>query len=492
MNYWDYFEHYNRWRKINRLFQIVLAVSFIVELNYLSGHYFVRWDTTVQNHYSLSAETNAYIQSIDVKDPITITVALTPSHFNQYEKQLFRYVKNLLKAYEYEGRSGRDKKIEVRFVNLFQDRTEAESLRSQYNITESRIILLENNTQHRILLESDIIKVKDNEMVAFVGEHAITKTIVEIIQSEKPNLYFTIGHGEMRLDDTSPLRGLSQLRQQLELRNFNLMVIDLSEEKRIPDDASLLVIAAPQGPFRGEEIAEIRRYLGLQAGRVILYTNPGYKHGLDELLFDWNIRTDDMVIIDRSWNNITRQGDLRIRNFTRHAITDQLIDNEVSVEVGLVQPVNQDLEAPADERLEIKPLIYSSENSWAERAWRSPVTPSYDNLTDFKGAVSIAAISERKGSAELGLDIPGGRLLVFGSGDFIANYRISSLGNYYLLYNTINWSTNEKALKGILPRKIEQIQFSFSRQQQWHVVLLFLLLPCSLAFIGLFVFLLRR
>ena len=105
------------------------------------------------------------------------------------------------------------------------------------------------------------------------------------------------------------------LRDELRLRNFDLEGLDLSLTKRVPDDADLIIISAPQGRFQPFEEELLRQYLSTRAGRIILTLDPARDCGLDNLLYDWGVRVDDDVIYDTNPEVITDNGDLIIRAF---------------------------------------------------------------------------------------------------------------------------------------------------------------------------------
>ena len=68
---------------------------------------------------------------------------------------------------------------------------------------------------------------------------------------DEDKIYFLVGHGEMRLDDVDPLRGLSQLEAFLRERNC-LATLDLTVTKMYLD-ADLIVMPSrkPASSQRG-------------------------------------------------------------------------------------------------------------------------------------------------------------------------------------------------------------------------------------------------
>ena len=231
MKFLEDYKYANWGKRINRLLQIVLSLSLLFGLNYLATRHFSRIDLTLQHLYSLSPETIAYIRQIE--KPVKIIVTLSPDSGDDLESQLYRYLRNLLKEYEYAGRGNEQNKIEIEFIDIYKERQKAEHLANQFGLKEPKLVLVVSEDRHRIVMGTDLMQYADNQATAFTGEQALTSAILEVSQSHQAKIYFTVAHGEMRWDDVSPVRGLSQLAQQLKLRNFSLDSLDLTRSAEV-------------------------------------------------------------------------------------------------------------------------------------------------------------------------------------------------------------------------------------------------------------------
>jgi len=492
MAYLENFQHANKVKALNRFAQILLAITFIAGLNYLATEHYRRIDLTHQRRYSLSPESQAYIQQIDSNKPVKIIVTLLPNGPDENETLLYTYMVNLLKEFEYAGRSGEGNKIEVEFIDIYRERKKADAFSRKYRLEEPKLALVVCEDRQRMLLPSDLIDIDNNTWSAFKGEQAITTALISVTDTEPQKLYFVVGHGEMRIDDLDPRRGLSQLAEQLGLRNFKLASLDLTQVAEVPEDASLVLLIAPQGPVLGQEVELLRNYLSREAGRLIVMLDPVRKHGLEEMLFEWGVLADDMVIFDAGKDFLSAGGEMLIRQLADHPITNILIKNQIPVVAGLCRPIRPDMGAPIDERLKVTPLMGSSAESWAERSYHDTDTVTFDEDTDLPGPVSIAVVSERKVSSQLGINIPGGRLITFGNSDIVANHRIAYPGNQILFFNAINWCLDRENLLAIPPQPIEKIQFAISRQDIIDLGLMLLTVPGAIAAMGLCVFWIRK
>jgi ABC-type uncharacterized transport system involved in gliding motility auxiliary subunit len=296
----------------------------------------------------------------------------------------------------------------------------------------------------------------------------------------------------MRLDDVDTLRGLSQLENFLRERNFELATLDLAIDESVPEDASLLIIPSPQASLQPEEVEKLRRYMDDRNGRMIALIDPGRRHGMDDLFFDWGVLAEDSVVIDTGADFRVQGGDLIIRRFAEHPITQLLIDYQITALLGQPRTIRIDPASVNDSRLQVYPLIGTSEQSWAERDYRTQNPPTFDEQRDLKGPVSIATVSTRSSGTEVGITIPGGRMVVFGNSDFIANNRLQAFGNQTLFINSINWVLDRSNLLNIPTRKLESYQVVISERDLLHMLYYFAVVPAAFAGMGFLVFLIRR
>ena len=263
----------------------------------------------------------------------------------------------------------------MEYLDVYKNRREAEAL----GIEQPDVILFICGDNHRIEPLNRALRAT-TEMAsrrsAFLGEQVITAAILDVSHPEKKKIYFLAGHGEMSPDDVGVVRGLSVLRDELRLRNFDLEGLDLSMTRRVPDDASLIIISAPLGRFQPFEEELLRQYLSIRAGRIILSLDPARDCGLDNLLYDWGVRVDDDVVYDTNPEVITDNGDLIIRAFDgQHPITKTLIEYRLPLRMSPPRSVRPDPGRPLDTALKVTELAASSPTSWGEFGYRLKTPP---------------------------------------------------------------------------------------------------------------------
>jgi hypothetical protein len=308
----------------------------------------------------------------------------------------------------------------------------------------------------------------------------------------------------MSPNDVDGMTGLSAFRDELALRNFGVDVVDLAQNRQIPDDADLLIAVSPRNRYWPLEEELLRQYLATRAGRLILLLAPGVNHGLDRLLDDWGVLTDDVVICDNTRESVTESGDLRIAPewLTPHPITQALIAYNIPLTLGYTRVARPDPGRTLDPGLDVQVIAASSTTAWGERDYRQHGAPRYDAGTDLKGLpdidpknrLGIIVASERKTPPkDLPFSVRGGRLVVFGNADLASNGRIANPGNQNILLNTVNWTVDRDPQLAIPPRPIERYQLVMSQQQLLRLRYSLLLgVPGVVALLGLLVYWTRR
>jgi ABC-type uncharacterized transport system involved in gliding motility auxiliary subunit len=485
-----------RWvRTINLVLQAVLFLTLFAGLNYLALHYHWRYDLSQHRRFSLSPETISYLG--ELKRPVRIVVTLTPDSENPDAVQAYHDVQNLLREYLYntatsaDAKSGRDGRISVDYLDVFQKKREAEAL----GIDQPDLILFLCGENHRTVRLNELYDYKDRRRAAFKGEQTITAALLDVSNPEKKKIFFLAGHGEMSPDDVSPVRGLSGLSDELRQRNYDLEGLDLSLTKRVPKGADLILIVAPRGRFQSFEEELLRQYLSTGAGRIILTLDPMRECGLGNLFYDWGVRVDDDVIHDdANSESTTDNGDLIVRGLDgAHPITKSLIEYKFPVRISLPRSVRPDPDRPLDNALRVTVLAASSSTSWGEFGYRLKTPAAYTPGSDLKGPLGIVVSSERVTAGALPFSVPGGRLVVIGTGDIFSNRRLADLGCQTLCLNAVNWTVDRDTQLHFPPRPIERFQLSLSQEDLAKLRLgLLLLLPGAVGLLGLVVYWTRR
>ena len=478
-------------RRCNRTLQVVLALSLFFLLNYIVSLRYYRQDLTEKNRFSLSPESVAYLKGIT--QPVKIIVTKPQEDAPPESKIVFNHLDDLLREYVHLSRNSHNL-ITVDYINIYRQTDKAEELVQRYGVhpENENAMVVTSGERYREVIGPELYEVLHTGENVFTGEQALTSAILEVAQAEPKKIYFLEGHGEMMPDDVTGNRGLSRAIDFLQQRNYHWDVVDLMKHEAIPSDADALFIVAPDVPLLPEEIQVVREYLNDANGRVVVFLNPAREHGMEDLFYEWGILSDDMLVLEPSEEFIAAGGDMLVNRFAEHPITQLLIDSQQRVLVGLSRPVRLDPGSSLSGGIRVTPLLGSSDASWAERSYRQQGQQQYDKSIDLSGPVSLAAVSERGDASDLGLALPGGKLVVFGNAALISNQRFSIAANSVLFHNLVGWTLEQDGLLGVPPRPYELKQLTLSRAELISIFANQMWLPVGVALVGLLVAFLRR
>lgn len=473
--------------RLQAFVQVVLVFLILIAANYIGMRTYQRYDLTQGGIYSLSPETKAYLA--DLKQPVQAIVTISENAEDPGLTDVLKDVRLLLREYEYATRNQGENRVTVEYLNVYAQTSRARSL----GIEEPNVIVFKSGERLRRVRIDELYKLQGTEVREFLGENVFTRSILEIIETSEPVLYFTTGHGELSANDVSPATGASTLFNELKARNFKTRSIDLSTIESIPDDASLVVIAAPKARLLPQEILLLENYLNKRAGRLLVLLEPGRPHGMEDLFYNWGILVDDAIAVERNPNYLINGGDLIIRNVAQHPITTSLYEQGIRLITDRAVSVREDPGRPLDDSLFVRELLATSNESWAERKYQQSGPPTYDPNVDIAGPVKVAAISERQVDSSLGISLPGGKLIVIGTSNLISNQRIHSSGNLYLILNAVNYAVDRHTRLNIPPRPIRKVKLDLSIEQL-HLAryLIWFGPPAVIGLFGLLIYLARR
>jgi len=152
---------------------------------------------------------------------------------------------------------------------------------------------------------------------------------------------------------------------------------------------------------------------------------------------------------------------------------------------GATRMARKNPSASDDLGLNATTLVRTSKQARAERN-------SLPIFTDM--LLGVAAASERiKPQENIPFSVRGGRLVLVGCADFIANERYPSRGNGTFFLSALTWLADRETQLNVPARPIEKFQLSLSRQENFRLrsALLFAL-PGSALLLGLIVHWTRR
>jgi len=400
---------------------ILLILVSVVIITLLSERHYLRWDLTWTGEHSLSGKTIQLLKS--VQQPIAIK-AFVRIGFKEAED-----AKKLLSSYTYHT-------PHITYELIDPERNPA--LARRYNVKNINTFVLEGYER------SQTIRIADEE--------SITNALLRLIKGESQKVYWVSGHGE-RVFRGSEADTLSRLQQELSNENYEFSGINLMRED-IPQDASLVVVSAPDKPLFPEEVASLKQYLE-QGGHIIIFLEPFNDAGLKDFIQHYGIRITDDIVVDTL--SRVMGGDYllpMVASYGAHDITKDFRLTSLFYTARTVEPGDE-----LKSGLTAAALTYTSPDSWSETDIQSLDAGAVpDNEGDRKGPLSLATIVEleppikkvaeekREESSQENKITGKGKLVVFGDVDFASNRFFDIAGNGEFMLNTINYLVGREEL----------------------------------------------
>ncbi len=439
----------SQWREIARSFSgrqarlgslavasIVLVLAILVAINYLASRQNKRWDLTAAKQFSISDQTKKVLQGL--QKPVQVRVFDRSDGFPRFRERLdeYQYV---------------SKQVSVEYLDM--ERRPA--LANQFQVQTPGTVVIEYDGR--------------TEKVTSDGEQEITNGLIKVIQGKQHKIYFVQGHGE-KSTAASERTGYSTIAASLTSDNFITDTLVLAQQKEVPADASVLVVAGPRTDFFPPEVESLKRYL-VKGGKVLFMLDPPDRADAPEvtslatLLKEWGIEIGLNVVVDVSGMGQLLGTDVSVPvvvKYEPHPITDRF---NLITAYPLARSVTA-IAGGAGGRT-AQNLINTSANSWAEsniKELTSGKVARELESGDKAGPVSLAATVSAPAAeapAPAAADAtkptdapkPETRIAVFGDSDFVTNGFLGIPGNRDLFLNTINWLAQQENLISIRPRE---------------------------------------
>ena len=314
-------------------------------------------------------------------------------------------------------------------------------------------------------------------------EEDVTNALMKIVKGETKTIYFVQGHGEKKIDDNDRT-GYSNAKAASEKENYVVKTVNLVEQGKVPDDASLLVMAGPTTEPFPNEMEQIEGFLN-KGGSVLILLDPPPAPSLAEFMKKWDINVGNNFVVDASGvGRLFGAGPTipLVTNYSRHKITENFKVMTFFPFVRSVAPMN-----PPVNGINAETLLSSNERSWGETNLKSNEA-AFDEKTDLKGPVSLATVATK----DLG-ENKKARLIVYGTSNFAANSAFGLQGNGNLFLNTVSWLAQDENFISIRPKNPEDRRLTMTEAQGRLVsYVMLLLLPVGVLVAGISVWAKRR
>ncbi len=461
---------------------IISAFAIFLMINWISTRHWARYDLTKNKIYSLSDESKKVLSKLAKELEIYVL-------FNEKDA-IFDELKELLKRYE-----NFSKNIKVKFIDPEKNILEAERLVKELGITQNNSIVVKAGERKKFIYGSELAEYdytgmqwgQPPQLKNFKGEEALTTAILNVSEEKQIKIGFIKGHGEPSIEDYSE-KGLSEVKEYLIKRNYNVEELNLLNLEEIPMDYSLMISTSPKYPFLEKELQMLSLYIE-KGGSFLLALDPNFDEvnkkisptGFENFLNNFGIEIKPVLVLDPSKAiPFFGAGYLYLDNFRFHKITDKMTGTPVlfplCMGLSTLEPKNKEYKTQI--------ILETSNEGWGETnisALLKDGSVAKDEK-DLSGPIGISIISEGKG-----------KIFVVGDGDFYTNGQNKNLGNIVFFQNAVHYLAQKEELISIPPKPVERVAITLNASQMKKIFLVVIIIMPLLSIIaGVLVWRARR
>ena len=340
-------------------------------------------------------------------------------------------LKPLLGPRDHSGRRRQGLRVQVGSVHVLMFLAPQAVIGEQADIAQDGSIVFNLGDQQQIVLVE--------------SEEQFTSALVKLLNPDVRAIYFLTGHGEYGLDGGE--QSFSQVKRVLESKNYKVETLNLLSGGEIPEDAELLIVAAPQKPITQEEVEIIDQFLSAGNGLIVMQEPPpltDFGEAQDTMALylteQWGLTLGEDVVIDQL---SPRQVDAVGSVWGNHPIV-----NNLGTYVVVFPAARSVTLTSAPSGVSQAQLVSTTNQAWAETDFESLASDGteiiFDETVDLPGPVPLAAVGENFSTDA--------RVVVYGDVDFSVDANFGFYANTDLFINSADWAAGEDDLIDITPK----------------------------------------
>lgn len=420
---------------------VILLLLLVGLLGYFAAQTRQQWDVSQNGRNSLSKASVEILQKL--QGSVQVTAYATEQH----------------------AQFGGIRKIITEFVALYQ---RAKPDLSLTFIDPAEQPKLAQKAGVQVNGEMVITFNQRREHLTVINEQAFSNVLMRLARAEDKLIITLSGHGERRLDGSANY-DLGEFGRQLRANGFNSQPLNLAIEQDVPANASMLMIASPQTDLLEGEVDKLLNYID-RGGNLLWLVDQESLRGLLPLTEKLHLTLTPGVVVDPQAEQLKAPITFALgANYGQHVITNQF-------DYITVFPFSRQITLNENEEWHAVSLVEVAQQGWVETGdLQGEII--FDQDTDVEGPISIAAALTRN------IQDREQRVIVVGSGHFLANTYLGNGSNLDFGINLVNWLTGDEELIVIQPRATLDSHLVLSESELTLIVVGFLVL-LPLLFLG--------
>lgn len=424
--------------RLQGLFTVVLVVVLALLAGFLAWSYRAQWDLTQNARNTLSQESREVLASIP--GPVRVTAFATER--DPELGDLRKRIRDFIGRYQQAKAD-----LQLEFVN-----PELEPKRT-------RDAGIQMNGEMMVEYEGRAERFSPFNL----NEQAFTNLLIRLARTHERVVFYLEGHGERSLTGQAN-HDLGEFGRRLTATGFKLNPLKLALVQEVPVNTALLVIGSPQAELLPGEVEKLLKFVD-RGGNLLWLLDPESLGGLEPLAERLGLNLLPGVIVDPAAEEMRAPATWALAaSYGHHPATDGF--NLLTV-FPLARPitVGEDTDWRSTSLVEVAPRGWVETGS-LEGAMR------FDPKRDLPGPVPIATALERtRNDREQ-------RVVVVGSGAFLANAFVGNGANLDLGLKLVNWLAGDEHLVTIQPKAARDAQLQLTRPAALAITMGgFILLP---------------
>jgi ABC-type uncharacterized transport system involved in gliding motility auxiliary subunit len=280
--------------------------------------------------------------------------------------------------------------------------------------------------------------------VGYPSERNITSAILRLARERAIRVYFTVGHGEIDLASEADA-GFSGIAGMLRDQGFEPQALVAPATAEVPEDADVVVVAAPERDLMPEELDVLERYLA-RGGRMLVLADAGQTSNFySEFLPRHGFVLPPGVVLDAASSPLLKDAkpvNVLIHTFAPYNPVTRNLSNRTMVLFPRARPVELGRKPAPDDKLDRAAFA-------SKRAWLSPdlalalagrETAPPDGAA--RGEIPVVATGRYpRGGDDSAREA---RIVVVGDREFVTNRLLEALYNRDLFMNAIRWLSGDE------------------------------------------------